>query len=170
MAYFSIENRAGIGSMTDTGSVQLHNLGTIVAAKDATLGNGEFIYLKGAANTVVGSVVMYDESGATTTLVPTTGTSFAAPVAVAMSANTAGSYGWYQIQGTAVLAKGVVDFGIAPQQMYASGTTAGYVTSASASGRQYEGMVTINAASVASTTSTIQANINRPHLTSTLAL
>ena len=76
-------------------------LGTIVRAQDPTYGPGEFIYLKGVAATVVGSLVNYDPYLATTTLAPaTTGKG---PVAVAMSANVLNQFGWYQIGGVAAV-------------------------------------------------------------------
>lgn len=76
-------------------------LGTIVKASDPTYGVGEFIFLKGVASTVVGSLVDYDQTLATTTLAPATGGK--GPVAVAMSANVANQYGWYQIGGAAAV-------------------------------------------------------------------
>lgn len=75
-----------------------HKLGTIVQAEHQTLGSGEFIYLKGLADTLLGSVVYYNASDFSTTLVVANGIG---PVAVAMSANVADRFGWYQIQGKA---------------------------------------------------------------------
>lgn len=86
-------------ALTDT--VQNHALGTIVTATDPTYGGGEFIYLKGIASTVVGSMVDYDSYLGVTALSPATG-GFGS-VAVAMSANVASQYGWYQIQGIAAV-------------------------------------------------------------------
>lgn len=101
MAWFSVEHDIGIQPISDTSTVQLHELGKIVRAKDATYGGGEFIYLKGVASTVVGSLVTYDPYLATTTLAPATGGK--GPVAVAMSANVLANYGWYQIGGAAAV-------------------------------------------------------------------
>lgn len=75
--------------------------GAIAVAYDPTYGEGEFIYLKGVASTVVGSLVTYDQFLLTTTLAPATGGK--GPVAVAMSANVANQFGWYQIGGSAVV-------------------------------------------------------------------
>lgn len=74
-------------------------VGTIVTAVDNTYGAGEFIWLKGVANTVVGSWVTYDADDGSTTLLAANAIG---PVAVAMSANVANQYGWYQISGKAV--------------------------------------------------------------------
>lgn len=78
---------------------RLPPLGTKVKAVDPTYGEGEFVFLKGVASTVVGDWVGYS---------PTLGTSVRAiangtyPLAVAMSAcNTTTKYGWYQIDGIA---------------------------------------------------------------------
>lgn len=92
---------AGFQPISVTDTTQNHPLGTIVRAVDPTYGEGEFIYLKGIASTVVGSMVDYDQYLATTALSPATGGT--GPVAVAMSANVASQYGWYQIGGSAVV-------------------------------------------------------------------
>jgi hypothetical protein len=92
---------AGFQPIAVTDTTQNHPLGTIVRAVDPTYGEGEFIYLKGIASTVVGSMVDYDQYLATTALSPATGGT--GPVAVAMSANVASQYGWYQIGGSAVV-------------------------------------------------------------------
>ncbi|RUX96151.1 MULTISPECIES: hypothetical protein [unclassified Mesorhizobium] len=76
-------------------------LGDIIRAEDPTYGVGEFIYLKGVAATAVGSLVTYDQYLNTTTIAPATGGN--GSVAVAMSANVASQYGWYQIAGAAVV-------------------------------------------------------------------
>lgn len=74
-------------------------LGDIIRAQDPLYGTGEFIYLAGAASTQLGDWVTYNaDDWSTTRLVPDA----IGPVAVAMSANVAGQYGWYQIQGKAV--------------------------------------------------------------------
>ena len=79
-------------------------LGSVVRAFDPTYGEGEFIMLVGVASTTVGSLVTYDGTTYQTTLCATTSNQ-ARPVAVAMSVNTAGLFGWYQIEGTAVVNK-----------------------------------------------------------------
>lgn len=82
-------------------------LGDIATAQDPTYGTGEFIYLKGVANTVRGSWVTYNPDDWTTTLIVPNAIG---PVAVAMSACVADEYGWYQIQGKAIaLAHDVAD-------------------------------------------------------------
>lgn len=92
-------------------------LGDIIRAQDPAYGTGEFIYLAGAANTVVGSWVVYNADDFSTTLLAPDAIG---PVAVAMSANVAGQYGWYQIQGKAVgrVAAGFADNG----NVYATAT------------------------------------------------
>lgn len=78
-------------------------LGAITRGTDATLGAGEFIYLKGIASTVVGSLVSYD--GAHVTALCPVGNNISRNVAVAMAAIVANKYGWYQISGLATVAK-----------------------------------------------------------------
>ena len=81
------------------GGSSLPPVGTIVRANDPTYGMGEFIFLKGVASTAIGSWVTYNDDDYTTTLLAANAIG---PVAVAMSANVAGQYGWYQIQGKAI--------------------------------------------------------------------
>lgn len=98
---FRITSQGFIGHqpIADTSTTRLHPLGTVVQAVSDTYGGGEFIYLAGAANTVVGSVVTYNTDDGTTTLAVANAVG---PIALAMSANVASQYGWYQIQGKGV--------------------------------------------------------------------
>ena len=73
--------------------------GTIVTAVDPTYGSGEFIFLKGVASTVLGSVVVYNTDDYSTTLAVANAVG---PVAVAMSICVADKAGWYQIGGKGV--------------------------------------------------------------------
>jgi hypothetical protein len=81
-------------------TTQLLPLGLRVQAEDPTYGVGEFIYLKGVANTILGSVVTYNTDDYTTTLLAANAIG---PCAVAMSACVANEYGWYQIFGKAIV-------------------------------------------------------------------
>jgi hypothetical protein len=69
----------------------------VVEGKDATLGCGKFIFLKGIGSTAEGSVVTYDEEGVTALLAANA----KGPIAVAMAATVANKAGWYQIFGKA---------------------------------------------------------------------
>lgn len=101
MAYSITDTLIGAQPIASTDTTKNHALGTIVRAEDVTYGGGEFIYLKGIASTVVGSLVDYDVYLGTTALAPaTTGIGM---LAVAMSINVASQYGWYQIAGTAAV-------------------------------------------------------------------
>ena len=159
MAYVITEVTAGLPLITTTGSTQAVPLGTIVRAKDNTLGAGEFIYLKGVGSTVVGSLVVYDPNQLTTTLAPNTA-NLTNPVAVAMSANIANQYGWYQIAGVASIKKTATRVSPA-SAIYLSGT-AGRVMATAASGKQLQNTVSVNSATVATATSTVLVLINRP--------
>lgn len=101
MAYTIQTPLAGFQPINATDTVQNHALGYMVKAVDPLYGAGEFIYLKGIASTVIGTMVDFDQYLNTTALSPATaGTG---PVAIAMSANVANQYGWYQIEGAAVV-------------------------------------------------------------------
>src|SRR5690348_3837478 len=87
---------AGIQPIDETSATQQHPLGTIVTAKDDTYGVGEFIYLEGVASTAAGDAVTYTVKPSATVRAVAAGRG---AVAVAMSANVAGQYGWYCITG-----------------------------------------------------------------------
>lgn len=163
MAWFPSENRIGLQPITVNSASQKHLEGTIIRAEDSTtFGGGEFIYLKGVASTVIGSLVIYDPVNHTTTLAVNTAVQDR-PVAVAMSANVALQWGWYQIAGVAVIKKTAVKFAAAPLTVFLS-ATAGRIKALASAGLQVGACITINAATVASATSTINCLISRPFL------
>ena len=173
MAYSFTENRAGMLQIanTDAGVTMANGtsaiptppntLGQVVRAFDPTYGEGEFIMLVGVAGTVVGSLVTYNATTYQTALSPNTA-NLAQPVAVAMSANLAASFGWYQIGGLAVIKKTAVAVN-AGVSVFQSATT-GRIMPTAASGKAILGAKSANLATVASTVSTVIVSINRPHL------
>ena len=112
MTWFVSENALLNQAIADLSTTAKHRLGSIVRAKDATYGEGEFIYLAGVASTVAKSWVTYEADSYTTALLAANAIG---PVAIAMAACTASYYGWYQINGKA-LGKCLT--------LYASGTRA----------------------------------------------
>lgn len=100
MAYVFVDPKVGMQPIAATSTVQQHPIGTRVKAYDPTFGEGEFIYLKGLASTAVGEAVIYD-TYANTTKRGVAGDR--GPVGIAMSANVANQFGWYQIAGAAVV-------------------------------------------------------------------
>lgn len=98
MAYSIVDAKIGMQPIGTTSTTKNHPLGTIVRAFDPSYGEGEFIYLQGIGSTVVGSWVTYNVSPGVTALIAPNAIG---PVAVAMSANVANQYGWYQISGDA---------------------------------------------------------------------
>lgn len=104
MAYTIDRIIAGSQPIANTETVKMHALGTIVPATDPIYGGGEFIYLLGVASTTIGNVVTYDPGTYLTTL-SAVGGAIPRPIAIAMSANVASQYGWYQISGIAVCKK-----------------------------------------------------------------
>ena len=123
-----------VGTIDTTASVPL---GTIARATDPTYGAGEFIYLKGVASTVLGSLVVWDGASTgtptyQTTLAPSTA-NLAQSVAFATAATVANTYGWYQVGGSTIAAtNGTLAAG--PGPVYIG--TAGTVTSTAAAGKQ----------------------------------
>jgi hypothetical protein len=113
------------------GTTQLFTLGTVCRGKDMGslgYGHGVFIYLKGVASTAAGDCVVYDPVAATTTrtVLATRG-----PIAIALSANVASNFGWYQIEGQAAANTASAGTGAA-NSMLAQTSTAGQLTVASA--------------------------------------
>ncbi len=135
MAYVQDSTLIGMQPIAVTSTTQNHPLGTRVKAHDSTYGAGEFIYLQGVASTAVGSWVTYNQDDNSTTLLVANAIG---PVAVAMSANVASSYGWYQIFGKAVgkCLTGYVDNAL----VYAT-ATAGSIDDAVVSGDRVKGAI-----------------------------
>ena len=103
MAWKITEQRLGhtlIGTIDTAAQVPV---GTVVRAVDDSLGGGEFIYLQGVASTVVNDVVTYDVNFLTVRAAA--GNVLPRPVAFAMQATVASTWGWYQIGGVAYASK-----------------------------------------------------------------
>jgi hypothetical protein len=99
MAFYPTNGGIGVQGIHTKSTTQLHPLGQIIQAVDPTYGVGEFIYLKGVANTAVGSWVGYSPALGTSVLAVANGNY---PLAVSMTTNTTtASYAWYQISGVA---------------------------------------------------------------------
>lgn len=151
MAYTPVETRLGLQPIGLNSTTQNHALGTIIRADDPTYGEGEFIYLKGVASTVVGSVVTYGGASSgtptyQTALAPATA-GLAQPLAVAMSANVANQFGWYQVAGSAVAAtNGTLTAGAV---VYLAGS--GQLTTTQANGKQVMGAISVTATGTPST-------------------
>jgi hypothetical protein len=130
MAYTITDTVAGSQAIADTSTTQKHPLGTIVRAKDPTYGEGEFIYLLGVASTTVGAFVTYNVGTGYQTALATSAVGVSNPMAVAMSANVASQYGWYQISGLAIGSTAgaasfaaTAPFAVASGEMIAAATT-----------------------------------------------
>jgi hypothetical protein len=158
MSFIITDVRAGSQPIAETSDTKRHPLGTIVRAVDETLGEGEFIYLVGVGSTVVGSIVNYDD--AFQTALDTSATAGPSrPLAVAMSANLAGKYGWYQISGLAVATKAdTVSFADGAGLGAASGLAVAVAT-----GSVIQSAVVRTVASAKTGVVTVAIAINRPH-------
>lgn len=153
-------NLVGAQPIDETSTTQRHPYGTIVQGYSETFGFGEFIYLLGVASTAVGSVVTYVPSTGVTALAAV-GTSLPRPVAIAMSANVASQYGWYQISGTAVAAKSSATSLAAAAAVGVK--TIGFVAS-TGSAKEISGALVAAVASAASGRTSVRLVINRPHM------
>lgn len=155
---FRVHNLAGAQAIADTSTTQKHPLGTIVVATDPTYGQGEFIYLLGVASTAVGSIVTYDAITWLTVL-SAVGGYIPRPIAVAMSANVASQYGWYQVSGVAVCKKQcTVSLAAgAAVAVLSTGLIAG-----TGSGKEIQGAVVAAVASATAGKTTVSVMLNRP--------
>lgn len=108
-ATWKVVNRVGLNqALTSTSTTQQHELGEEITCRDVgttARGYGVFKYLKGVASTAAGDAVVFDSSAHTT--VRTVAASIG-DLAVAMSACVADNYGWYQVEGVAVVTAGTV--------------------------------------------------------------
>lgn len=128
MSWVITQPSLGFPRIADTDTSARVALGTIVQARHATYGVGEFIYLQGVASTAVGSWVTYNADDWSTTLLAANAIG---PVGVSMSANVANQFGWYQISGKAI---GLALAGYADNALVYATTTAGSVDDAVVSG------------------------------------
>lgn len=153
-------DRAGFQQIAETSTTQNHPLGSIVRGVDPTYGEGEFIYLKGIGSTTVGSIVNYRGTTWVTAL-GYAGENVAGPLAIAMSANVADQYGWYQISGLAVASKAcTVSFAAAAKVAVSSSTGLAVAT---ISGNEIQGAMVSAVASATAGRTTVTLVMNRPH-------
>jgi hypothetical protein len=134
-------------------------LGQVVRAFDPTYGEGEFILLRGVASTAIGSLVIWDPTTYQTTLCATTANQ-SRPVGVAMSASTAALWGWYQIGGSAVVAKST---GVKVLPSVSVGVNSTGKIGNTASGKEILGAKS-STATAASAATTVVVVLDRPHL------
>lgn len=155
---FGIHSRAGMQPIATTETTAKHVLGSTVWGNDPDYGDGEFIYLLGVASTAVGSIVTYDVTTYQTTL-SAVGGSIPRPIAVAMSANVAGQYGWYQISGIAVCKKQCT-------VSLAAGAAVGVLSTGLIAGtgslKEISGAVVAAVASAAAGRTTVRVMLSRP--------
>ena len=167
MAYSYIESRImpkqAIASVVSTTAAV--PVGTIVRAKDPTLGEGEFIYLPSNASMAVGALVTYRQnaSGTYTTVKTPSGTYPGGQLAVAMATAAATTFGWFQISGSAPVLKTAVI--ISTNKPVFLSATAGRVKAITSVGRGVLGMVSSDTGAAASATvSFVRCTFNRPHV------
>lgn len=170
MAYVITEPRLGLPGITSISdsSTPAVPVGTIVRANDPVYGGGEFIYLPGQGSNSVGALVAYIQGSGqntgnnTVSMNPNTKDT-ARPLAVSMSANvSATKYSWYCIQGVVPVKKTAVK--VSPNvALFQSATTGRVMSTVASGGLQIIGARAVPTATVASATSTVLVELNRPH-------
>lgn len=128
MSYVIQNTRIGVPQITEVDTTAKLPLGTRMRAVHPTYGEGEFIYLQGAANMTANTWVTFQQDANTTTLLAANAIG---PVAIAMAAIVADSFGWFQIYGKAV---GKVLSGYADNGLVYATATAGSVDDAVVAG------------------------------------
>jgi hypothetical protein len=144
--------------IAETSTAQRLSLGSIVKANDVAstqYGQGEFIYAAGAASTAVGSLALINPDDWSTSLAVADDKGI---LGVAMSANPASSYGFYQTKGKAVV-KALTGF-LDNADCYLT-STAGSIDDAVVAGDFIYGMKGASAVGTPST-GLAEAEINNP--------
>lgn len=141
-------------------------VGTKVFARDETLGDGEFIFLKGSASIVANQMCYYSDNAVADSakLTKTSGVvDGGSPICKSMAAVDATTkYGFFQIGGKATVLKTATKIDPASTFKVYLSATAGRVMPTSVSGRQVLGARFENAATVTTTTSTCIVTLNQP--------
>jgi hypothetical protein len=132
-----VQGAIGMQPINETSATQKHPIGLLVQGRDETYGDGEFIYLKGVASTAAGDLVCYLSSTGATVRAVIAGSGSSGPCAVAMSANVANQYGWYQVSGAGPVKSATV---LANTSLYLT-ATAGSVDDAVSANNQVSGIV-----------------------------
>ena len=135
----------------ESSTTQYMPLGTVLKAQDkdtsTNYGEAEFVYAKGVASTVVGSLVTIDGVGHTTALASANALG---QCGIAMSANAAATYyGWYCIKAEAVPVKALAAFADA-KACYLT-ATAGSVDDVAVAGDLVHSMISVSALDTPST-------------------
>lgn len=100
------DDLVGAQPINVTSTVQNHPIGTRVKAVDqgtTKLGEAEFVYMPGVASTAAGDLCILNQKAATTAR-GVHSTAARGMCGVAMSANVAAQYGWYQVFGAGPVA------------------------------------------------------------------
>ena len=140
MAYPTVaykQQGPGLRPIAETSDTQWHPLGTLATAVDNTYGVGQFVYLLGVASTAAGDVVAYNMKTGVTVRAVHGGATSTGPLAVAMSDNLAGYYGWYAVFGAVPVVAATV---AADAPLYLT-ATAGTVDDAAVTGDKISGMI-----------------------------
>lgn len=148
----------GSQPLDEISTTQQHPLGTIIKATHPTYGEGEFIYLKGVGSTVAGAIVTYDDSFQTALATSAVGSPN--PLAIAVGANVADRYGWYQIAGIAYVAKSGSLCLLKGGKIAAS---SGLAIAISTNNIIAGAIVAINASVVSPARAYVYVMVNRPH-------
>ena len=155
----SVEQVVYNQKIDENSTTQNAPLGTTIQAidkADTSYGTGSFIYLKGVASTVVGSVVVIDQDDFSSVLASANAVGY---LAVAMAATVANEFGFYQVKGKAVV-KGLA--GLADNASLYLTATAGSLDDAVVAGDRVKGYAKTTSALDTPSTGLAEADIVNP--------
>lgn len=149
--------------IAETSTTQKTKLGTVVIAVDVDtstdVGMGEFVYCLGVASTVATDVCSINQKGYVTTRAVAGGVG---QIGLAMSANVASQYGWYQIGGLGIATGSTSD---AANKAAFLTATAGKLADAVVTGDKINGCQTATALDTPAT-GKIYCSLSRPYVDS----
>lgn len=102
MPFGDVDVKVGAIAISEISTTAVEPVLSTVKMFDPTYGAGEFIFLRGVASLAAGDIVTWDSTGQTTRA----GTASRGQIAVAAAAVPAGSFGWFQRSGLALVNSG----------------------------------------------------------------
>lgn len=151
-------------SIVSASTVPVVPVGSERRAVDSVYGEATFKYLPGCLSAAAGIMVVFKTnlSGVNSASATPNTASTGRPVAVGMATIPSGTYGWFQITGNAVIKKNATK--VSPLSKVYQSSTAGRIagTGVTSAGKVIVNAVSTPTATVASATSTVIVQINRP--------
>ena len=141
----------GISVVSPTTLTEVSTTAVVPVGTRQQAGANEYIFLKGAASTVAGSWVTFDEAGVTSLLT----SNAKGRVAVALAATVADTWGWYQIYGSGL---GVIGNEVSADTLAYISSVTGSVDDLLVTGDAVQGAIIRGASAVTGATVAVELN------------